>query len=209
MSSTEPDEGKSLATFALFMSMDVISAVQAAIVTQAAALYFHQHRDLFACNPANTFPYVATAALEERSVVRVAEHLKNEHKLLPTSVEVRRKAQLINHRDALSHTLVLRWRRPAMQEFFDADRHWTDRRAALVWDMWRSVNESLRELHQAPRDETVPVGWHHAATLHAILRLSMKPEHWSAIPDENALTGVLQKFRDDFLDLLVKRPDGT
>ncbi|MDQ3363908.1 MAG: hypothetical protein M3680_00545 [Myxococcota bacterium] len=203
-------EAKDLSTWALFISLDVSFAIQAAIVTQAASLYFFQHKALFAWNPANMFQYIALGALEERSVVRIAEALKDEHGMMSAAVAtVRRRMDLRNHRDALSHTQTIRWKRPAMQEFFDSDKQWTDRRAGLVWDMWRSINERLRELGQPTVSNEIPVGPPHAVMLHAILRASVKPEAVAAVPDETTLLGHLQKFRDDFLDLLVARPDGV
>lgn len=213
MSTTTPAptaaEAKDLATLALFLSMDVAQALEAAIATQAADLYFAQQGELFWLNPANTFPHLALAALEERAVVRIAEGLKNKRMLVAASGSVRRKADLIGHRNVLSHSYMIQWSDPKMQTFYDSDRQWTDRRAALVWDMWRSINERLRELGQSPRDEQIVIGAPMAMMLHNILRLSVKPESAASIPTETILLDHLTKFRDQFLDLLVKNPDGT
>lgn len=208
------DPDKDLETLALFVDLDVKSAVQAAIVTLNVTLRFEQletaerKKQLYVTNPANTVAFRAMVALEERSVVHVAEAFGRDAGLLPEGTEIRAKADLVCHRDSISHAYTVRWRKPAMQAFADASRHWTDRRAAIVWDAWRSLNDELARRGKPQRDMTVVIGWQHAALVHHMLRASVRPEFHGQMPTEESILEHLQKFRDDFLDLLVEKPDG-
>jgi hypothetical protein len=203
------DPNKDLETLALFTSGDVKTAVQAAIVTLNADLRFAQcerKEELFATNPANTVAYQAMHALEGEAIVRVSEALGKDAGLLPAGTEVRRKADLVCHRHAISHAYTISWTNPKMQEFAARDRQWLDRKAALVWDMWRSLNELLVERDLPSGDMTVGIGWQHAAIVHLIMRSSVKPG--VELPSEQSIFEHLQKFRDDYINLLVKEPDG-
>ncbi len=121
------DHDKNLETLALFISPSVRSAMMASYVTFAANGMFSRHSDedqrkLFRKNPANTLTYSSLSALVERSIVHVSETLKDEHKIHPISVEIRRKLDLALHRDAVSHPATVEWRNRRMQDFADADR---------------------------------------------------------------------------------------
>lgn len=147
-------------------------------------------------------------ALEERSIVRVAKAFGRDAGLLPEGTDIRAKADLVCHRDSISHAYTVKWRKAAMQSFTDANRQWIDRRAAIVWDAWRSLNDKLVERGRPERDMTVAIGWEHAAIVHHMLRMSVRPEFHAQIPAEESILEHLQKFRDDFLDLLVEKLDG-
>jgi len=198
-------EGQNLDDIAMFISMDVRLALQAAIVMGVVDLLFLESRDWFWTNPANTLPYSALRALEERSVVHISEVLHDEHKIRPVAADIRQKIELASHRDALSHPVTIRWRRPAMQQFHDQHRKWRDYRPILIWDMQLSINEHLRALGRKPRIEGVPVTPGMAVMLSSILRLSVKAHGQAAIPVEQDLLESLSGFRDRYLDFLVKR----
>lgn len=209
----ERDPVKDLETLVLFIDGDVKTAVQAAIVTLDVTLRFERmtlerKRTLYVTNPANTVAFQAMRALEDQAIVRVAEALGKDANLLPPDTELRAKADLVCHRNAISHAYTIAWRKPGMQEFFDAHRQWSDARAAIVWDVWRELNDELVKLGKPARDMTVGIGWQHATMLHHILRMALRPEYHAAIPTEQSIFEYLPKFRDDFLDLLVKKPDG-
>ena len=211
MSSLTKKEKRDLSILSGGLSLSVSHAMEAAMVTMAASAYFAQdpeHKS-FAWNPVNMFPYAALKALEDRSIVEITEQLKDEHKMIPASFTIRRKAELLNHRDVLSHTMKLKWGRPGLQEFYDSHKQWTDLRAALVWDMWRSFNEHLVAAGEPPKYDAVRVGGIHATMVHGILRYALKPEAVPAMPTEEAILGQLRKFANDFLDFLVVRPDGV
>src|SRR5690242_736711 len=101
------------------LGLSVANAVQSALVTLASQDYFGQdpQHEIFAWNPANMVPYQALKALEDRSMVEIAELLKDEHRMIPAGVSVARKEELRNHRDALSHPQKIVWNRSGMQAF--------------------------------------------------------------------------------------------
>jgi hypothetical protein len=82
---------------------------------------------------------------------------------------------------------------------------WLDRKAALVWDMWRSLNEELAKLGKPLRDMPVGIGWQHAAVLHLNMRCSVKSG--VQLPTEQDMLEHLKKFRDDFIELLEREPE--
>jgi hypothetical protein len=209
----ERDPAKDLETLVLFVDSDVKTVVQAALVTLDVTLRFErltpeQKRALYVTNPANTVAFQAMRALEDQAIVRVAEALGKEAKLLPRGTELPAKVALVHHRNAISHPYIVVWTSPGMQPFFDANRQWHDIRAAIVWDVWRSLNDELVKLGKPARDMTVGIYWQHAALVHHILRASLRPEYHAAIPSEQSILDHLPRFRDDFLKLLVEKPDG-
>jgi len=129
------------------LGIRVRTAIQSALVTLASLSYFDKdpEHEIFAANPANMVAYQALKALEDRSIVEIAELLKDEHKMIPAGLSIPRKEELRNQRDALSHPTTIKWHRPGMQQFFDSHRQWTDFRAAIVWDMWNSMTEALKD----------------------------------------------------------------
>jgi hypothetical protein len=192
------------------LGISVRTAIQSALVTLASLSYFGKdpEHELFAANPANMVPYLALKALEDRSIVEIAELLKDEHKMIPAGLSVPRKEELRNHRDALSHPTKIKWHRPGMQQFFDSHRQWTDFRAAIVWDMWNSMTEALKDGGGELRDASIGIGGVHATMLHTILRYAMKPDKLAALPGEAVLFEHLQKLRDQLAAFVALRRQG-
>jgi hypothetical protein len=203
---TEEKSLKNLEIIALFTHHEVVDALSANLITWVADHFFAQNPGQFRTNPANTMTYVALAALEGRCVVRVAETLRDEHNLHRTSVPIRRKWDLINHRDALSHTGTVRWRKREMQEFTDAGRHWDDVRPALLWDMDRSVTEALVANGRRPPDGDLIATTEMARLLHLILDASRETS--IGVPDPPALGGFLASNTARYVQILEKYPDG-
>ncbi len=207
----ERDPAKDQETLAMFVEMDVKTAAQSAIVMFNADLRFDQCErkgDLFATNPANTVAYQAMRAAESQAIVRISEALGKSAGLLPEGTDLRRKADLVCHRHVISHAYTTgdAWDRKWMREFDASNRQWLDVKAALVWDMWRSLNEELAKLGRPTRDMTVGIGWQHAAMLHLIMRSSVKAG--VALPTEQDMYDHLQRFRDRYIQLLEEAPDG-
>lgn len=202
------DEVQDLEMLNVFLGVHVFQTIEASVVMGAARLPFAEHPEWFFTNPANTLVYRALHALEERTVVQIAEILRDEKRIFTNVGEIRRKAELLLHRTILSHPSSVKWHTPEKQQFFDERRQWTDLRAALVWDMNASVNERLRALGREPqiRHHEVHVGM--AIALHSILRLSIRGEMHGLIPDEKTLFETLQTFQGRFIEFLEKRPDG-
>src|SRR6267143_581487 len=138
------EPAKSIETLALFITIDVMMAVQSSLVRAAADMLFHSRREDFHNNPANTMTHQGLAAIEERATVHISEVLKNENGIFILSPDLRWALDLKLHRHALSHPATIKWRDAEMQRFFDAKRPYRDRRAAIIWDLQRSVNEELK-----------------------------------------------------------------
>lgn len=205
-------EERNLSVATAMISMAASQLLQASLVRVAADLRFGadpEHK-LFVRNPANTLTYSALKALEDRSIVDVSEQLKNEHGMIPSTMVIRRKDDLLNHRDVLSHSNKIKWGRKGLQEFFDSGKQWTDLRAALVFDMWLSIDEQMHAAGAKPQwPAEVPAGHQQAALLHVILRHSMTPDAAAALPNEEGLLAELVKLRDQLVVYMKQRPDGV
>src|SRR5579859_7805588 len=79
-----------LRTAAIFLAGPVATAMQAAVVTTAADMVFARDPEhkVFTMNTANTLPYRALKALEDRSIVEIAETLKDEHDMIPETASI-------------------------------------------------------------------------------------------------------------------------
>jgi hypothetical protein len=191
----------------VLLGTSVRTVVQSALVTMASQSYFGKdpEHEIFAWNPANMVPYQALKALEDRSIVEIAELLKDEHKMIPAGLPIPRKEELRNHRDALSHPTKIKWHRPGMQQFFDSHRQWTDFRAAIVGDMWNSMTEALKESGGKVQDASIGIGSVHATMLHTILRYAMKPDKLAELPSETVLFEHLQKLLGQFVAFVAAK----
>ena len=196
---------KNLEMLNLLISLEVRLAMQAFIVISAAAAEFARQREWFVQNPANTLPFIALQALEKGATVTIAEVLKDEQNAFPVSVTIRRKVDLIAHRDSISHPVTVKWRRPEMQAFSEQGREWLELRAALIWDMQRSINEELKLAGRQTHNDEVVITPAMAMLLDLIFRLSARPEALPYLcrPTEE-IQASLQRFRDAYLDFLVE-----
>ncbi len=192
------------------IALEVCHAMQASIVISAAAAEFARRREWFVQNPANTLPFIALRALEKGATVTIAEVLKDERNAFPVSVTIRRKVDLIAHRDSISHPVTVKWRRPEMQEFSEQGREWLELRAALIWDMQRSINEELRLAGREIHNDEVEITPAMAMLLELIFKLSARPEAlpFLCAPTEE-IQANLQRFRDAYLDFLIVHLDET
>ncbi|MEE9287904.1 MAG: hypothetical protein V3W33_07495 [Gammaproteobacteria bacterium] len=193
----------------ILIALEVRQAMQASIVMIAAAAAFAGNRKWFVQNPANTLPFAALQALEKGATVTIAEVLKAEHGTFPVTMTIRRKADLIAHRNSISHPVTVKWRRPEMQAFSDGHREWLDLRPALIWDMQRSINEELKRAGRRVWNDEVNITPEMAMLLELIFKLSARPEAlpYLSAPTED-MQASLQEFRDNYLDFLVEHPDG-
>jgi|GEM_PF-6528433 len=79
-----------------------------------------------------------------------------------------------------------------MQAFADQHRQWTDLRAAIVFDLVRSINEECKAHQMQPTElGTISVVPEMAAQERLLLRSSLKPESRSAIPTEEKMLGAI------------------
>ena len=183
--------------------------MEAALITTAADAFFLQHpervQDRFRTDPASTLPYAALVALEERSIVTVAEILSDEHGLYPVAATIRRKEDIFLHRNALSHPATVKWRKK-MVPFIEAKRDAYDLRSALLWDLHRSINEELRASGGAPSFEALVATPEMGLMLWSILDLARGPglKLWPV----EAYTFYLADQGPKYIDELEKAPDG-
>src|SRR5690348_1885452 len=105
----ESDELAELTVIATTTLAPTIEAMQASIVMTASKMLFYRRKELFFTHPANTFLYSAARALEERAVVQVSSVLDDENKVRSVKHSIRRRLDLKNHRDALSHPTRITW----------------------------------------------------------------------------------------------------
>jgi hypothetical protein len=207
MTATEDGGGplerrKSLELLGTFIHIDVVTAIQSALVRTVASGFFHKNKDAFAWNPANTLLYQSLRALEERAVVHISETLKDPERIFEFPTDLRGRIDLELHRTALSHPGTVRWRKAGMQEFFDADRHWRDNRAAIVWDLQRSINEELAKVGAEPKLTSVAVTPEMAVLVSAILRCSVRAESRETIPPEKMLLDWLNEKQGEWIKIL-------
>jgi hypothetical protein len=105
------DRKRNLEDVGLFASMPARHALQAAFVMSAAQVFFHKYAERgFFTHPANTLPFASLRALENESVVHLAEIIRDEHKLRPLDVSLRGAEQLLVLRDVVSHPMTVNWR---------------------------------------------------------------------------------------------------
>jgi len=155
---------------------------------------------MFWTNPANTWPYQALQALEDRSIVKIVELLRNP--LFQGKIAtLRRMEDLVSHRTAVSHPFEMQWKKPGMQEFHDTNRRHLDVRAALLWDLNASINEQLAEEGAPPGNTDLGDETTRAMMLTLILRQSMVA---GAAPDEVTAVGMLERFRPRFIEFITQ-----
>jgi hypothetical protein len=208
MTTTSKDESKNLEVVNLLIATSVRHVVESTLVVMASDHLFRRAPDLFQYNPANTLPYIALRALEEQSVVHIAEALKDEHRFLPVAADIRHKEDLFLHRDGVSHPMTVKWRKADRQAFFDSKRVRYDLRAALVWDMQRSINDALRSDDRKTRNEDIVVTTHMAIMVETILRLSLTAMGMQVAISTMEIPPLLERTKNAFLNFVIEHPDG-
>ena len=156
----------------------------------------------FWTNPANTLTYAAMKALEDTSIVHLAEVLRNKAMAVPP--EVRHVEALGLHRNAASHPYILKWRTKDMQDFHEQKRKYLDVRAALVWDMKRSVDELIVKAGRIPK-HSLNVNQQMVHSLRASLQGCMRSEAIGWTNDDAGLLAALEGFWVRFNDFLIQR----
>lgn len=203
---TEAQHKSNLQTIALFISGAVRTVLLSELTMRAADLCFVNEKDVFTTNPANTVPYRALHGAKDAAIVQIAGALNDENRIFSILEKIRQKGALILHRDAIGHPNMVSWHKPVNQQFIDDDRQWRDVKAALVWDMQRSVNELLTKVGgKIYIDEFAP-GYENVAMLHLILNLSMKvPDSLNVAELQKHL---VENIYPSYRTFLEKHPDG-
>lgn len=202
---TQDPEARDLNLVAMFAELPIINALSAGFVTWAAEAFFYQDQQRFRTHVANTLPFRALRALEERSVVELAEVVRDEQRRLP--VPIRGRDALLRHRDLISHPMTVRWRKPDRQQAADDGHRWSPIRAGLVWDVLKSINEALRARGEEVRVSDVPITHEMAVLLLTILKLAGTAD--DHLPPEQLLVPFLVRERAGFIRVLEAHPDGV
>ena len=200
------DEVKNLEVVGQFVAPYVEHNLQAALVRFAAIGLFARNREFCRTHPANNFYSSALDALEQTTLVRIAEILKA-GPFQSVAPKIRQRGEVFLHRHTISHPLTVKWEKPAMVQFVQQGRHKFNRQA-LLWDMQRSINDELRQHGKKIHNETIAVRWEMAVMLEAITRAAVKPEHQGMVIPAQTLVGHLEAFRNAYLEFLEEIPDG-
>ncbi|HEX3695944.1 MAG TPA: hypothetical protein VH374_11195 [Polyangia bacterium] len=97
-------------------------------------------------------------------------------KPLADGISLRGLEDLKNHRDVVGHPLTFQLDRAGIRQFVDARRDRTDVRAALVWDVHRSIVEAQLAAGAPTSILDIRVGPNQTAVLASILKLCLRPE---------------------------------
>jgi hypothetical protein len=200
------DPVKNLDVVAQFISPYVAQALQASMVELYVMGLFSSNKEHYAGHPMNSMHGSALHALQQQSLVHIDAVLQSPV-LQPLPVKVRRKFDLMLHRNKIAHPLEVKWRK-AMSKFINEKRDLYDYKPALIWDMQRSVNDELRQRGMRVHNEAVSVTWDMAVMTEVITRAALKPESaHRAVPAADLLP-YLRRFAPRYLLELEKMPDG-
>ena len=136
------DPVKNLEVVALFISSSVQQALQASVVELYSIQIFASDKERYRTHPMNCLHGAGLRAIQQQSLLHIDAVLQSPQ-LQPLPVQVRRKFDLMLHRNKIAHPLEVKWRK-AMSEFVQEKRDLYDYKPALIWDMQRSINDALR-----------------------------------------------------------------
>lgn len=180
----------------------VLNAMSAALLMAYCDWIFRNKKHLFYNNPANTYTYHALHALEEISVITIAEALVNKRDI---GVDFSKKREIIRHRHAISHPYTVVWKDGNMQKFYDNKRHILDIKAIMVWDIFKIIVDILKNNKQKVIYDDVVIQAEMATTFKTILDYSLKEEMSSDIVTEAIILNEIKNFKNTFLDFIVKK----
>jgi hypothetical protein len=204
-----------LGTINLGASIWIDRALQAGLVTYVTLNLFYEDRvreePRFRAHPANFLVFGGMLALEEQCVVRVCEVLEAVFPNMTGDVPFRRAGELLAHRTAISHPGRSEWKKQWMQAFHDDGRHKYDLRAAILWDLQRSLNEiscTPGTPQFMPRNASIRVTNEATAVLVHMLRCAMTQGAIAHLPNPLELQRQLNEASRAYIELLEKHPTG-
>jgi hypothetical protein len=95
-----------------------------------------------------------------------------------------------------------------MQRFHEDQRQDYDLRAAIVWDIQRSLNEQTAGRSYSSQNVDIQVTVEMAICLDLMLRCSMNERSVSRLPPRDELLRQLQDARPRYVEMLERYPDG-
>lgn len=132
-----------LEMFDVLVSMPLIRAVQAGLLTGIMDQAFAKDKSLFRIHPANGLTYQGLRALEDRAIVHTVELLKHDMGQLDEADDFVHRARLAQHRVLLSHPYRTKFNRPEVQRFYDEDGRFLDNRLGLIWGFAKELEARL------------------------------------------------------------------
>ena len=178
--------------------LHVYNALCSSLVTNYVQLIFQNNKAAYWNNTANNLIYAGQKALEEQSIIQMVEWIKGNDRDLPPSLNIAHKADLICHRDYLSHPYLPKYF-PRMEKFIEQRRHWFDFRPALIWQMQKSINECLEQHKLRIQNSEVAVRPDMVLMVEGILKVSINEKVLNTIPSMVQIHEALVKFRDEYV----------
>jgi hypothetical protein len=200
------DPVKNLEVVALFISDSVQQALQASVVEVYSIQIFASDKEKYRTHPMNCLHGAGLRAIQQQSLLHIDAVLQSPQ-LQPLPVKVRRKFDLMLHRNKIAHPLEVKWRK-AMSKFLQEKRDLYDYKPALIWDMQRSINDELRARGMRVRNESVVVTYDMAVTVEVMARATYRPDVEQDIPPAAGLMPYLERFAALYTQELEKIPDG-
>ncbi|XDD45277.1 hypothetical protein AB3N60_11170 [Leptospira sp. WS39.C2] len=180
-------------------------AAQCSIVTNAINMIFFTEKQWFFNNPANTLEFSALRALENESIVNIAELIKKDPIVNELKIDIKRKADLIGHRNIISHPFIVKWRDEVTQKIFDENKHHTELKIALIYDIQSSINQELVKLNLEATNLDFPISIEMVQVFNSILNFSLKPEYLHDTKDNEYVVQTLNIFKGKLLDFVISK----
>ena len=165
-----------LQMFDVMISMPLIQAVQAGLLTGIMDQAFAKDPSIFRTNPANGLTYQGLRALEDRAIVHTVELLKHDMATLDETDDFVHRARLAQHRVLLSHPYRIRFNRPEVQQFYDENGRFLDNRLGLIWGFATELGARLKAKDQPCMCMNVGVTQEMCELYGVLLKHALKPE---------------------------------
>jgi hypothetical protein len=191
-----------LELFDVVISIPLIQAVQAGLLTGIMDQAFAKDQSLFRMNPANGITYQGLRALEDRAIVHVVELLKNDLGKLDPADDFVHRARLTHHRILLSHPYKTKFKLPEVQRFYDDHGRFLDNRLGLIWGLANELQTRLAAKGKPCMCTNIGVTQEMCDVYALLLNHSLKPDHAADIvPIASANSvNVLQEFGQRYLE---------
>jgi hypothetical protein len=185
--------------------LDISYCFQSSIVMNTALMLFNNVPRSFISTPENYLPFASLKALEDNSVVKIAETLKEENNFEDLDKIILKKKEIIAHRNFISHPFNIVWGDKTTRELFEKGANIFDIRLALILDLNNSINiELLKRKSNNIREINTQILPGMVFIFESILKLSMKEECQNAIGTFDELKKSLMIFRDRFLNYILE-----
>ncbi|HET8938642.1 MAG TPA: hypothetical protein VFN67_34590 [Polyangiales bacterium] len=198
-----------LQMFDVVISMPLVQAIQAGLLTGIMDQAFAKDPSIFRTNPANGLTYQGLRALEDRAIVHTVELLKHDVSTLDDAEGFVHRARLAQHRVLLSHPYKTKFKRPEVQKFYDENGRFLDNRLGLIWGFATELGTRLAAKGQTCMCTNVGVNQEMCDVYALLLKYSLKPEHSDLVTRATAnAVAVLSTFGRRYLDHVLSLYEG-